>query len=265
MSRPIIGAVSYLNTKPLVAGMAEVGGAFDWVYDIPSRLAERLKAGELTAALVPIVEAANPDYTIVSNACIACRGPVRSVKLLGRVAPDKTKSLALDEGSRTSRILAQVLLAKRFNVRPATTCLKMEADWRNTSTDAVLVIGDRAMNIDPCGFEFCWDLGQEWQQWIELPFVFAVWAAHRSGPISELDWVLSTSRDAGLENLEKIAARYAADYQLTVDECYTYLGQQLHFELGAAERMGAELFFKFARELRLLDQAELNFHECSNA
>lgn len=265
MPRPTIGAVSYLNTKPLVAGMTEVGDAFELTYDIPSRLADRLEAGELAAALIPIVEAGNPDYTIVSNACIACRGPVRSVKLLGRVAPEKIKTLALDEGSRTSCILAQVLLAKRYHVRPSTSCLKMEDDWRSVDADAVLVIGDRAMNIDPAGFEFCWDLGQEWNQWIELPFVFAVWAARKSAPVSELDWVLSTSRDAGLEDLEKISARFAGLYQLSVDECHKYLGQQLHFELGAPERMGAELFFKFAKELGLLDQAELNFYECSNA
>lgn len=265
MPRPVIGAVSYLNTKPLVAGMAEVGDEFDVVYDIPSRLADRLSTGELVAALIPIVEAGNPDYTIVSNACIACRGPVRSVKLLGRVAPEKIKTLALDEGSRTSCILAQVLLAKRFNVHPSCFCLKMDEAWEAVDADAVLVIGDRAMHIDATGFEFCWDLGQEWNEWTELPFVFAVWAAHKSAPLSELDWMLSTSRDSGLENLEMISARYAGPHRLSVEECLKYLGEQLHFELGPTERIGAELFFKFANELGLLTQAELDFYECSNA
>jgi chorismate dehydratase len=265
MPRPVIGAVSYLNTKPLVAGMTEVGDAFDLVYDLPSRLADRLETGELIAALIPIVEAGNPNYTIVSNACIACRGPVRSVKLLGRVHPEKIRTLALDEGSRTSCILAQVLLAKRHGCRPQTHCLKMSDDWQAAASDAVLVIGDRAMKIDDAGFEFCWDLGQEWNQWTKLPFVFAVWAAHKSAPLGELDWMLSTSRDAGLENLEMISSRFAGQYQLSTAECHRYLGEQLHFEMGTAERLGAELFFKFAHELGLLTQAELDFYECSKA
>ena len=82
MSRIRIGAVSYLNTKPLVYGLAESDDRFEVVFDLPSRLADRLAANELDVALIPVIEAvSNPVYTIVSDACIACRGPVRSVKL----------------------------------------------------------------------------------------------------------------------------------------------------------------------------------------
>ena len=132
MSRPKIGAVSYLNTKPLVAGMGEIGDAFELIYDLPSRLADRLATGELVAALIPCVEATSADYTIVSDACIGCRGPVWSVKLLSRVSPENIRTLALDEGSRTSCILAQVILAKKFDVCPETQPLKISDDWRNT-------------------------------------------------------------------------------------------------------------------------------------
>ena len=103
MGRPKIGAVSYLNTKPLVAGLEDVALDFDVVFDLPSRLADRLSTGELDVALIPVVEAVtNADYTIVSDACIACRGPVWSVKLMSRVAGEQIKTLSLDEGSRTS-------------------------------------------------------------------------------------------------------------------------------------------------------------------
>jgi chorismate dehydratase len=265
MNRLKIGAVSYLNTKPLVAGMHEVGDEFELIYDLPSRLADRLASGELAAALIPIVEAARPEYTIVSDACIACRGPVWSVKLLGRVQPEHIKTLALDEGSRTSCVLAQVLLAKRFGVRPTTLPLAIDEDWKENQADAILIIGDRAMSVDDSQFAFSWDLGSEWNQWTGSPFVFAVWAAHSFAPLEQLDWVLSTSRDSGLEQLEMISARYASEYQLSHDECLRYLGEHLHFELGSAERAGAELFFKWAGELGLIANQRLRYFECSKA
>jgi len=262
-SRPKIGAVSYLNTKPLVAGMDELGDEFQLVFDLPSRLADRLAAAELTVALIPVVEALHPDYTIVSDACIACRGPVRSVKLFSRVPGDQIRSLALDEGSRTSRILCQLLLAKRFSVRPQTCSLPMDARWQDADSDAILVIGDRAMNVVDDQFEFSWDLGEEWFRQTGLPFVFAVWAA-RSGPyLDHLDWLLGTCRDAGLEELDRIAANNASKYGLTYEECFRYLSQYLHFELGAAEKKGLELFFQEGAAIGLLPPQKLRFHECS--
>ena len=264
-ARPKIGAVSYLNTKPLVEGMEEVGPEFEIVYDLPSRLADRLAAGELTAALIPSVEANSADYTIVSDACIGCRGPVWSVKLLGRVAPDQIQTLALDEGSRTSCVLAQVILDKKFGIHPECQPLKISADWRQSTADAVLIIGDRAMKVDDRDYAFSWDLGAAWFEMTGLPFVFAVWAARPSQHLNELDWALSAARDTGLENLERIAARYADAYDLTREECLRYLRYNLHFQLGADEKAGLQLFFQYAAELSLINQNKLQFHDCTTA
>jgi chorismate dehydratase len=262
MDRPRIGAVSYLNTKPLVEGMADLGSAFDLVFDLPSRLADQLAAGELEAALIPSVEAISGNYTVVSDACIGCHGPVWSVKLLGRVAPEKIRTLALDEGSRTSCILSQVILAKKYGVRPACRLLGIAEDWREAETDAVLIIGDRAMKVDDSEFEFSWDLGEAWFQMTGLPFVFAVWAARSSEHLDQLDWLLSTTRDTGLKNLDRIAARYAQDYDLTSDECLRYLRDRLHFKLTGAEKAGLSLFFEYANELSLISNQKLQFHDC---
>ncbi len=249
MDRPKIGAVSYLNTKPLVEGMAEVGADFELILDLPSRLADRLAAGELEAALIPSVEAISGEYTVVSDACIGCRGPVWSVKLLGRVAPEKIRTLALDEGSRTSCILSQVILAKKYGVRPECQLLGIDEDWRQTDTDAVLIIGDRAMKVDESDFEFGWDLGEAWFQMTGLPFVFAVWAARSSNYLDQLDWVLSTTRDTGLENLERIAARYANVYSLTREECLRYLRDRLHFQLAGGRESWLETVFRICQRV----------------
>src|ERR1700733_15959753 len=103
VARLRVGAVTYLNTKPLVYRLEQFAPHVELVFDLPSRLADQLAAGQLDVALIPSIEFfQNPHYTIVSDACIACRGPVRSVKLFSRVPPQNIQSLALDEGSRTS-------------------------------------------------------------------------------------------------------------------------------------------------------------------
>ena len=267
----IIGAVSYLNTKPLVYGLVDQVGVDRVVFDLPSRLSDRLAAGELDVGLIPIVEAAmHPGYTVVSDACIACHGPVRSVKIVSRVAPDQIRTLALDAGSRTSAVLARVLLACRHGVRPACRVLPIDEDWRTAPDDAVLVIGDRAMHgltdSSPGGFQFEWDLGQTWRDWTGLPFVFAVWCAV---PAADHDgWAtrLGACRDRGIESLARIADEQAGAYGLTPASCLVYLRDQLHFFLGEAEREGLSLFFRFAREQSLLtDISPLKYHDCGFA
>ncbi len=106
-----IGAVNYLNSKPLVYGFEQSAPGLRLLYDLPSRLADSLAAGRLDVALVTSVEwLRQPGHVIVSDACVACRGPVLSVKLYFRVPPTEVRTLALDEGSRTSAALAQILL-----------------------------------------------------------------------------------------------------------------------------------------------------------
>ena len=80
-----IGAVSYLNTKPLIHGLSTGQAEFplaDWrlELDLPSRLADRLDAGTLDVALIPSLSFwQRSDYRIISLGCIGCRGGVLSV------------------------------------------------------------------------------------------------------------------------------------------------------------------------------------------
>ncbi len=106
-----IGVVTYLNARPLTACLAQLAPNAELVVDLPSRLADGLAAGRLDVALIPSVEYfRHPGYVVVSDACVACDGPVRSVKLYGRVPVSRIRTVALDEGSRTSAALAQILL-----------------------------------------------------------------------------------------------------------------------------------------------------------
>ena len=266
-----VGAVSYLNPKPLVYGLEEHAEEIDLCFDLPSRLADRLNLGDLDVALIPSIEAiANPDYTILSDACIGCRGPVWSVKLLSRVRASEIKTLALDEGSRTSRILGRIILSEQFGVKPELTQLNMSDSWQDVSTDAVMIIGDRAMTIDSPEFPFVWDLGEAWNQWTGLPFVFAVWAARSDNQLQQhfdrLGWILSRARNRGIENIDKIAHSSATQYGLTEAVCHNYLSTNLNFQLGDAEKQGLAAYFRYAADLNVIaPNLQLQFHDCQTA
>ena len=112
-----VGAVNYLNTKPLVHGLEHASDRIELSFDLPSRLADQLAAGALDVALIPSIEMfQDPTYSVVSDACIACRGPVLSVKLFSRTPMNRIRALALDEGSRTSVALTRILLRERFGL-----------------------------------------------------------------------------------------------------------------------------------------------------
>src|SRR6516225_1521524 len=117
MKPPIrVGAVSYLNAKPLYHRFSEFAPYACLSMDVPSRLAEQLAAGELDVALIPSVEYlrnASAGYEILPGFAIAARGAVRSVKLFSRVPWVRVGRLALDAGSRTSQVLARVWLEAR--------------------------------------------------------------------------------------------------------------------------------------------------------
>ncbi len=254
-----VGAVSYLNTKPLIHRFAEVAPAMELVLDLPSRLADRLALGDLDVALIPSIEALqNPGYSIVSDACIACRGPVLSVKLLSRVPMAQIRTLALDEGSRTSAALVQILLRRQHGICPRLTTLPVGAHWvaGGRETDAMLLIGDRAIQSADLRFEHEWDLGEQWCRWTGVPFVFAMWTAREGVDTSQLDRALRQSRDSGLKHLAEIARAEAAAVGLTPAACLAYLSENLHFFLGAAERQGLQLFQRFASELGLIPGGE---------
>lgn len=264
-SRPVrIGAVTYLNTVPLVRGLQEQLPEAELSFDFPSRLADELAQGRLDVALAPCIELArHPEWSIVSTACIGCRGPVLSVKVLFRRPPAEVTTLALDEGSRTSAVLAQILLADRFAVRPKLQPLPLASSPLDSTADAVLVIGDRAIRSPQEGFCESWDLGEEWTRTTGLPFVFAVWAARPGVDASDLEGAFDAARDLGVSEVEAIATEQAVAMNLSRPLVLQYLRDNLNFYLDDAARRGLDLYFRRAADLGLIsDQLQLRFHDC---
>ena len=244
-----IGAVSYLNSKPLIEGLAEQTPGAQLVLDFPSRLADELAGGRLDVALIPSVEfLRGRNYRLVSDACVATRGPVMSVKLYSRVPLGDVRTLALDEGSRTSAALVRIMLDERYGVRPALEPLPLGLSTESSTADAVLLIGDRAMHLPQEPFAAVWDLGDEWLKWTGLPFVFAVWAAREGTDSAPLEKALCRARDCGLQSLPAIARREAPLLGISETTALDYLTKNLHFQMGSAERSGLRLFHQLAAQ-----------------
>ncbi len=247
-----IGAVSYLNSKPLIEGLAELLPDAQLTLDLPSRLADGLARGELDVALVPSIEAfSDPAYEIISDACVATRGPVLSVKLYCRTPPGEIGTLALDEGSRTSAALARIMLHERYGVAPHIEALPMGNGLHDTAADAVLLIGDRAMHAPQEEFHTTWDLGEEWLRWTGLPFVFAMWVGRSELSYGAIEEALGRARDHGVREIANIAAREAPLLGISEQAAAEYLARNLHFTMGSAERNGLALFHRLASRIGL--------------
>jgi chorismate dehydratase len=247
-----IGAVNYLNTKPLICDLEELAPSAELVLDVPSRLADGLRRGRLDVALIPVIEYfRGGSYRILPDLSIASRGPVLSVTLFSRSPWTGIRRVALDEGSRTSAALTQILLRRRYGVRPEVVPLPLDHGAEEADADAVLLIGDRAMHACLPGFAHAYDLGQEWYDWTGLPFVYAVWAVRAGvdlGPVAE---ALGEAKRRGLARVGAIAFREAPLLGLDPGLCRRYLQSILCFDLGPGELAGLQHYYDLACELDL--------------
>jgi chorismate dehydratase len=253
MTAPVrIGAVSYLNTKPLIHDLDILAPEAEVVLEVPSRLAELLDQGALEVALIPVIEYfRSGSYRLVPGIAIASNGPVLSVTLFSRVPWQQIRLVALDEGSRTSAALAQILLRKRYGIAPQVVPLPMDADAEAADADAVLLIGDRAMRACLPGFAHAFDLGQEWHDWTGLPFVYAVWAVRAGADLGSVESALHEAKQRGLANLGPIAQREAGQLGLDGGFCRRYLATIIRFDLGPREQAGLRHYYQLACELGL--------------
>ncbi len=253
MDTPIrIGAVNYLNTKPLICDLEALAPGTELSLDVPSALADQLGDGRLDVALIPVIEYFRAGtYSIVPNISIASRGPVLSVTLFSRLPWGQIRRVALDEGSRTSAALTQVLLRTRYGVRPELVPLPMSAQAEDVDADAVLLIGDRAMRACLPGFQYAFDLGQEWHDWTGLPFVYAVWAVREGADLGTVAGALAAAKRHGLERIGPIAHHEAPRLGLDAGFCRRYLQSIIQFDLGPREQAGLQQYYKLACDLGL--------------
>jgi len=173
-----IGAVSYLNTKPLLYGLehGQMSNEVELVLDYPANLVRLLQSNQIDIGLIPV--GALPslgDYHIISDYCIGTEGEVASVAVFSEVPMEEIDKVLLDYQSRTSVMLCKILFEKHWKKKVQFIDAKDESYIDNIRGNvAGLVIGDRALKIRS-KFSYIYDLGLGWKEMTGLPFVFAVW------------------------------------------------------------------------------------------
>jgi chorismate dehydratase len=242
-----------LNAAPLVWGLDRRDGRFDVRFDMPSRCADLLHAGDVDLGLIPSIEhlRAGP-YCIVPGVAIASNGPVASVALFSRKPANAVRSIALDYGSRTSVALLRILCARLFDIRPAFETLAPDLDRMVREADAALLIGDAALYADHerLGLEKI-DLGEAWTGLTSLPFVWAFWAG-RPGSVNEADVrVLQDVRDRGVREADAVAAAFFPADASKAERGARYLRENIDFQFGERHVAGLRRFYEEAAQLGL--------------
>jgi chorismate dehydratase len=244
-----LGAVSYLNTLPLVWGL-ERSPSFDVRFDVPSRCAALLHAGSIDVGLIPVIEyLRGSDYRVVPGPALASRGAVASVALFTPRAIADVRSVAVDTSSRTSAALVRVLCKRLFRIAPVYEAVDPDPDLMLSRCDAALIIGDNALFLDhsSSGIEKI-DLGEAWFRMTGLPFVYAFWAG-REGAINQDEVrLLQRARDEGVMCTAEIARRYSGGDERRRAIAEPYLRQNMKYDLGEDERAGVEAFYAYAAE-----------------
>lgn len=248
-----LGAVSYLNTRPLVYGLERQTDRFTLRFDVPAKCAELLHAGEVDLGLIPSIEYPGHDYRIVPGVSIASDGPVASVAIFSKGPTEQIQSIALDTSSRTSVALLRVLCARWFDIHPRFVSMPPDFARMLGECDAALVIGDNALFSDhvALGVEKV-DLGEEWIGMTGLPFVYAFWAG-RPGVVGPADVAaLQDARDRGLTATATIGREVFPGSPAKAARADLYLRENVKYALGEPEIAGLRRFYELAAEVGVL-------------
>jgi cyclic dehypoxanthinyl futalosine synthase len=240
-----IAAVDYLNARPLYQQFIDLpseGSAL--TLGSPREVARMLSEGECDVALMPVAAAASyGGLAHVPGIAIACEGAVRSVLIVSECPTAEIRELSLDLSSRTSVVLARLVL-QHLGVSPVLKAMPpSEALASVTGTCGALVIGDPALAAE-ARFPHVLDLGKAWHAWTGLPFVFAAWFSASNGPSSaSIAEALSAAKTYGLAKRDVLASVHAAKHGLEEAQVRSYLNDSIRYDLGAAEQRGLERFY----------------------
>jgi chorismate dehydratase len=236
-----VGAVSYLNTKPLIYGIEKgmIKNEADLLIDYPSKIASMLLEDKIDVGLVPVaIIPEMKDYHIISDYCIGNVGKVASVCLFSDVPLEKIETILLDYQSRTSVALLKVLIREYWKLNVVFENTSGNYQSKISGTTAGLVIGDRALQqrkISP----FIYDLGEEWEKFTGLPFVFAAWISNKKLD----DNFIKNFNEANAFGLNKMD-EVVKENPFEAFNLHHYYNNCISFEMDEKKKKGLELFLE---------------------
>jgi chorismate dehydratase len=236
-----VGAVSYLNTKPLLYGIKRSGlmDRIELIEEYPSKIAAMLLNDEIDIGLVPVavIPKMNESY-IITDYCIGAVSEVASVALFSEVPMDQIETVLLDYQSRTSVNLAKILLKEYW--KKNVILQDANEDFRSNIKGNVagIVIGDRALEQSKIS-AFMYDLATAWIEFTGLPFVFAAWVANK--PLGEdFEDAFNRANAYGIKHIDEVVAELGTQ-QFDLKKYYT---ENISYKLTDKKRKGLALFLE---------------------
>jgi chorismate dehydratase len=245
-----IGAVGFLNASPLAYGL-ERDPRVDLRLDLPSVCAGLLHAGQIDLGLVPVIEMLRGpvSYDLVPGLGIACDGAVNSVALFTRVPVSQIRRLALDVSSRSSVGLVRVLCRHHWGNEPEYVDAAPNLSSMLDVADAALMIGDPALDAPWKSLDVAKiDLGEAWQEFSGLPFVFAAWVARPGVVTPELIDLLHAARRAGQAAIPALARADAGGDEGRAGRLERYLRQNIRYDLDERALRGLSRYLTLAMQ-----------------
>lgn len=248
MKTIILGAVDYLNARPLVYGLELRNDMFTVRFDPPSKCAALLHEGSIHVGMIPSVEyLRGPAYRIVPGIAIASFGTVASVALFSKKPVAEIQSIALDKSSRTSAALLRLLCVERFGIEPTFQPMAPDPAGMLRRCDGALVIGDPALFLDheAAGLAKI-DIGEQWTSMTGLPFVWAFWAGRPGVLSADAVGALTAARDTGVAASDAVASAYCGSERAARGQAY--LRENIQYTLGEREEAGLRKFYELAEK-----------------
>ncbi len=268
-----IGCVKYLNTLPLIEGLASWRDA-ELIAAVPARLMDMLLSCEVDVALASVIDAARNRgrVALLPVGMIGSDGPTLTVRVFSRVPLEQVRAMGADTDSHTSVALMRIVMKRRYRVD--VRILDFDArehmvlgrgDAPIDPPDALLLIGDKVQTDPPLEAEYPHqlDLGEAWKELTGLPFVYAVWMC-RAGeegslPVQLAASVLDRARRHNATRMDWLVAARAGERGWPVDAAANYLGHKLRYEVGEPEREAVARFVEECAALGLCEPGELNW------
>jgi len=254
---PRVGHIGFLNCLPLYWGLQAIGAdaGMRLLRDTPDHLSDALVAGDLDIGPISLIEALRnaDDLLVLPEVAVGSDGPVRSVCLVSRrpLADLEDALVALGSTSRTSVLLARLVLEQVYGLHPRYLKHVPDLQAMLEVADAAVLIGDPALHATLVGApEAGWhvlDLGQAWREWTDLPMVFAVWAVRRDyaldhpESLAKVRTAFARALGAASDHRDLVvtAASATTDYPRAAFEDYFSV---LDFSLGDRQLAGIERF-----------------------
>lgn len=259
-----IGHIEYANCTPIFTALQNNFSCANYVFihGVPSRLNAMLSRGEIDISPSSSIEYGKSPtkYYLLPDLSISAVGPVKSVLLFSRLPIEElnNQTIGLTTDSDTSVNLLKVILRKNYGFvnRFERTILPLQEALNSFS--ALLLIGDAALRegMQDNGLHVH-DLGELWDSFTGLPFVFALWIATREAAekkeadVRALSNELLQAKLLAYDSYEEIAAACQEQGWIGREALVDYW-RTISYDLTPRHVEGVKTFFRYAAELGIL-------------